>query len=708
MPASTFVEILKFNPYHDSKGRFASAGNAASFTYAPGKSKAHDNAIAREQERQSSAGGDNTKAQMDAVHKVEDKIRHQFYESAAVVDSDGKILFRKDGAIGEVGFSKEEAAMLKGNTVTHNHPDDAMLSVADINCFMKYDIQELRATTKDGTTYSIKRGENYTADRAQRFVIDYDGEMKAARLTADKQTFKKYYEKVMDGEMTQEQYDYEHTKVVSKEMVSYCQKKAASYNIEFSVEKRDVKPSSTFEVYTGKSDVTPVAKTFEEILKFNPYHDSKGRFTTAGGATSFTYKPGQGAMYDNAIAREKERTGHAGGSAAGKQTDGEDSAATPREKAIRAVEDKIRNQDYESAAIIDRNGKEILFKDGQESQVAFSFFECRMMQDNTLTHNHPRCSMFSYEDLSCFAAHNMQEIRATNRDGVTYSMSRGKNYTLKQANEFSKAYRTEYSKATSHAQADLDKRGFAEKIMNGEITHAYANREFAKSAAKYMVDYCEKNAGTYGLNFKVESVSVGAKKSLDTQKELTKAMADVVLDKDTEAMLDNAFNDWLEQNGVPKDEPAEKSFNIYKTDDDKRLVFGWASVSITLNGEQLEDRQEDMIDPEDLEEAAYEYVLNFRDTGEEHIPTMRKKGRLVESCVFTAEKQKAMGIPEGTLPIAWWIGFKIEDDAAWERVKNGTYKMFSIEGRANREPVTKSDDKPIAKTFNDIMSREFP
>lgn len=136
--------------------------------------------------------------------------------------------------------------------------------------------------------------------------------------------------------------------------------------------------------------------------------------------------------------------------------------------------------------------------------------------------------------------------------------------------------------------------------------------------------------------------------------------------------------------------PADKNFSIFKTDDDKRLVFGWASVAITVNGEQLEDRQQDIIDPEDLEEAAYEYVLNFRDTGEEHNPTMRKKGKLVESCVLTAEKQKAMGIPEGSVPVGWWIGFKIEDDAAWERVKSGQYRMFSIEGKANREPVEKS------------------
>ena len=102
---------------------------------------------------------------------------------------------------------------------------------------------------------------------------------------------------------------------------------------------------------------------------------------------------------------------------------------------------------------------------------------------------------------------------------------------------------------------------------------------------------------------------------------------------------------------------------------------------------------------------------------------MRLKGKLVESCVLTAEKQKAMGIPEGTLPIGWWVGFKITDDDAWQRVKNGTYRMFSVEGKAVREPVEKSiqeaeivksskrfdfiheitTPKRIAKTFDEIF-----
>ena len=50
-----------------------------------------------------------------------------------------------------------------------------------------------------------------------------------------------------------------------------------------------------------------MAELFEEIKKFNPYHGSDGRFATSGSAASFTYKPGQGKMYDNAIQREKER-----------------------------------------------------------------------------------------------------------------------------------------------------------------------------------------------------------------------------------------------------------------------------------------------------------------------------------------------------------------------------------------------------------------
>ena len=156
------------------------------------------------------------------------------------------------------------------------------------------------------------------------------------------------------------------------------------------------------------------------------------------------------------------------------------------------------------------------------------------------------------------------------------------------------------------------------------------------------------------------------------------------------------------QETIEKTEESQR-FDIFKTDEDKRLVFGWANIAITENGEQLEDLQRDIIDPEELERAVYQYVLNFRDGGEEHIPTMRKKASLVESVMFTKEKMKAMGIPEGIVPEGWWIGFYVKDDDAWERIKNGTYKMFSIEGTAVREVV--EDDVRKYNHNHDALGR---
>ena len=69
-------------------------------------------------------------------------------------------------------------------------------------------------------------------------------------------------------------------------------------------------------------------------------------------------------------------------------------------------------------------------------------------------------------------------------------------------------------------------------------------------------------------------------------------------------------------------------YTIMKSDDEKMLAFGWASVSM-----------------------------------------------------------RVMGIPAGTLPVGWWIGFKVTDKEVWEKVKDGTYNMLSIEGEAERVEI---------------------
>lgn len=146
------------------------------------------------------------------------------------------------------------------------------------------------------------------------------------------------------------------------------------------------------------------------------------------------------------------------------------------------------------------------------------------------------------------------------------------------------------------------------------------------------------------------------------------------------------FSDLVEKsNGIstPKTEDVIKGrFKVMKSDDEKMLAFGWASVAIRIDGEVIEDWQNDIVEPEELERAAYDYVLLYREGGEMH-----ERGGvaiLIESAVFTEKKMKAMGIPEGTLPVGWWIGFKVTDSDVWEKVKDGTYPMFSIEGEAER------------------------
>lgn len=138
------------------------------------------------------------------------------------------------------------------------------------------------------------------------------------------------------------------------------------------------------------------------------------------------------------------------------------------------------------------------------------------------------------------------------------------------------------------------------------------------------------------------------------------------------------------RNKTPED-VIEGRFKIMKSDDDRRLAFGWASVSIRAGGEVIEDWQKDIVEPEELENAAYDFVELYREGGEMH----ERGGAavLVESVVFTEEKMQAIGIPIGTLPVGWWIGFKVTDEDVWEKVKDGTYSMFSIEGKAERVAV---------------------
>lgn len=135
----------------------------------------------------------------------------------------------------------------------------------------------------------------------------------------------------------------------------------------------------------------------------------------------------------------------------------------------------------------------------------------------------------------------------------------------------------------------------------------------------------------------------------------------------------------------------KQTIEICKRDDDQRLAFGWLYVSRRADGSQVVDHSGETISPDTLEKAAYRFVLDARTGGLMHrrdeSGNVLPVARLVECVAFTPEKRKAMGLPEGSLPDGMWVGFKVDDEEAWQGIKAGKFKMLSLGGKALRREV---------------------
>lgn len=116
---------------------------------------------------------------------------------------------------------------------------------------------------------------------------------------------------------------------------------------------------------------------------------------------------------------------------------------------------------------------------------------------------------------------------------------------------------------------------------------------------------------------------------------------------------------------------------ILKSDDEQRLVYGWASV-ITEKGEPLIDRQGDVIKADTLVTAVNAFMENVRVGKEMH--SGDQIGVVIHSWPSTDEINKSVGIESDRE--GWLVAFKVYDDNVWEKVKSGELQAFSIGGRA--------------------------
>jgi hypothetical protein len=121
---------------------------------------------------------------------------------------------------------------------------------------------------------------------------------------------------------------------------------------------------------------------------------------------------------------------------------------------------------------------------------------------------------------------------------------------------------------------------------------------------------------------------------------------------------------------------------ILKTDDEQRMVFGWASV-VTEKGEPVVDRQGDVIEADTLVKAVNEFMEHVRVGKAMH--SGDQVGVVVHSLPVTKEIGEALGIQSDRE--GWVVAYKVFDDDIWAMVKSGELAAFSIGGRAMKEEI---------------------
>jgi len=141
------------------------------------------------------------------------------------------------------------------------------------------------------------------------------------------------------------------------------------------------------------------------------------------------------------------------------------------------------------------------------------------------------------------------------------------------------------------------------------------------------------------------------------------------------------------QGTVSKSDPVLTwTGEISKMDTDKRQVFGFCTVT-HVNGEEVIDLQGDYVPLEEIEKAAYTYVVDSRKGGDMHARDGEQPlhtSDMIESVIITPEKLETWGLAKDAMPYGWWVGFKVNDDKQWEMVKSGERTGLSIHGSGRR------------------------
>lgn len=133
-------------------------------------------------------------------------------------------------------------------------------------------------------------------------------------------------------------------------------------------------------------------------------------------------------------------------------------------------------------------------------------------------------------------------------------------------------------------------------------------------------------------------------------------------------------------------EPITFRADIAKVDEELRMVWGWAYVC-EEDGQKIVDYSGEVMTWQELQKCAHSF------SGYGGVMHRTKGGELVDRIMFSPHVQKALGIE---VPIGWFVGYRVDDDDAWQGVLDGTYTGFSIHGTALKRELTDEEAEIFA------------
>lgn len=320
----------------------------------------------------------------------------------------------------------------------------------------------------------------------------------------------------------------------------------------------------------GKSDQSQIVEIVE-VEKFNPYHDSRGRFSSANGYASFTTRtrdPSKQHMADAAVAREKERSATSAEAEEPKEAPKQEQPQEQPKNTISAtstkselpdsvlnkcqeVEAKTVSRKTEKMTLVDADGNVILEKSGGKGSVSFGAKEgFHMNESTTLTHNHPGeyGGTFSGADVKVMVDYRLRAIRAVCKEG-TYSLERTSKTNSNDSYDFNRAYQKQSDSLNYKMRTEYNSQ--KKKIARGETSVNDANQQLADyrtGLCNQQHEWLVQNAPKYGYNYVFTPSEGGVSKMAD---DITKATEEPE-ETTGDVMLDGEFingDGWMIKEG---------------------------------------------------------------------------------------------------------------------------------------------------------------